>query len=174
MIHNQSHDGRTVVSVIAQYEILTRLVGLVHSRLSLDNLLVLAMTFTRSEITSIFYVWYVVYFCQFALPFQSTSSLLHMEQIPTVQNMFSLPRGAESNRKCTFYFLHVEFVQSYNFLLHFCSGVIFYNQCLLFVIFLKKKQHLDIGCVVFKANQEKQMALTSNTQFTKLNYYCVI
>lgn len=37
--------------------------------------------FTRSEITSIFYVWYVVYFCDFALPFQSTSSLLHMEQM---------------------------------------------------------------------------------------------
>jgi hypothetical protein len=51
-----------------------------------------------------------VYFFHFALPFQRTSSLLHMEQIPTVQNMFSLPREAESNRKCTFDFLHVEFV----------------------------------------------------------------
>jgi hypothetical protein len=47
MIHNQSHDGRTVGSVILQYEISTRLVGLVHRRLSLDHLLVLAMTLLK-------------------------------------------------------------------------------------------------------------------------------
>ena len=133
MIHNQSHDGRTVVSVISQYEISTRLVlpstqkaiirsftcashihdiaeNLPFSAQQLTTLTRPLKRFTRSEITSIFYVWYVVYFCHFALPFQSTSSLLHMEQIPTVQNMFSLPHGEESNRKCTFYSLHVAFV----------------------------------------------------------------
>lgn len=43
----KSHDGRTVASVISQYEISSRIDGLVYRRVSLNYLLVLTMTLLK-------------------------------------------------------------------------------------------------------------------------------